>query len=360
MIALSAERFAKKELLNMGGPPATRAVIPPTPGLIHLGTGDPDFNQPEFIAEAVYKAMMEGYTHYAFVGDPEFKRAIANYNKKFGINADPDKQVVLTSGGSQAVFQAFAAILNPGDEVIILDPAYTGYTQPAAYFGAKIVRANLTKDKNGLYRPDVENIEKVVTEKTKALMICNPDNPTGVVYTKKEIGDIAKLAVEKDFIVLDDAIYIEFVWGNRKYIPIINEPGMLERTMMLASFSKTFAWTGCRAGYIISGPSLAQLVDSVPVGTCSIPVPFQKAGIEALKKGWDFVEEMRKAYKERVDYCVERMNEIPRVQCPKPEGAFYLFPDISATNVPSAKFCEGLFREEKLRAVPGTAFGKNQ
>jgi len=356
---MSVDKFAKKELLIFGGGSATRAMVGPIPGLINLGAGDPDFNQPKFIADTVYKAMMEGYTHYEFGGDPEFKRAVADYYEKWNVAVDPEKQVLVTSGGSQAIFQAFGAILNPGDEIVVLDPAYQGYTQPADYFGAKMVRANMTKDKNGLFRPDVKNIEKAVTKKTKALIICNPDNPAGVVYTKRELEGIAKLAVEKDFVVLDDEIYTEFIWGNRKYVPIIDMPDMLERTMVLSSFSKTFAWTGCRAGYIIAGPALLDLVNRVPVGICSVPVAFQKAGTEALKRGWDFVEEMRKAYKERIDYCVRRMNEVPGVKCAYPEGAFYIFPDISALKVPAAKFCEGLLNEQKLRTVPGTIYGPN-
>lgn len=356
---LSVERFARKELLKIGGRAASRVRLGDIPGLINLGAGDPDFDQPKFITDAVHKAMMEGHSHYVFGGDPEFKRAIADYYGKYGVEVDGEKQVVVTSGGSQAIFQAFAAIMNPGDEIIVQNPAYQGYNKPTAYFGAKMVRANMTKDENGIFRPDLGNIERAVTGRTKALIICNPDNPAGCVYTKKELAEIAELAVEKDFIVFADEIYTEFVWGGRKHVPIIDMPGMLERTMVLMSFSKTFAWTGCRAGYIIAGPELAELISRVPVGICSMPVAFQKAGIEALKRGWDFVEEMRNAYEKRIDYCVKRMNEVPGVICPRPEGAFYIFADISELKVPSAKFVEGLLKEEKLRIVPGTQYGSN-
>ncbi len=356
---MSVERFARKELLNIKGRAASRVTLRGIPGLINLGAGDPDFNQPAFIADAVHKAMMEGHTHYVFGGDPDFKRAIADYYRKYGVEVDGEKQVVLTSGGSQAIFQAFAAILNPGDELIVLNPAYQGYNGPTTYFGAKMVRANMTKDENGLFRPDIGNIEAAVTDRTKALIICNPDNPAGCVYTRKELEAIAELAVEKDFIVLADEIYTEFIWGGRKHETIIDMPGMLERTMVLMSFSKTFAWTGCRAGYIIAGPELAALVGRVPMGICSVPVAFQRAGIEALKRGWDFVKEMRSHYEKRIEYCVKRMNEIPGVRCPRPEGTFYIFPDISELGVPSAKFVEGFFKEEKVRIVPGTQYGSN-
>jgi len=240
-----------------------------------------------------------------------------------------------------------------------MDPAYQGYRQPAAYFGAKLTRAKMAKDENGLFRPDVENIRAAITDKTKTLIICNPDNPCGAVYTQKELEEISEIAVEKDIIVISDEIYTEYVWGDRKHRPIVNLPGMWERTMVLMSFSKTFAWTGCRAGYIIAGPELMKIIGAVPMGICSMPVPFQRAGITALKKGWDFVDEMRRAFKERIEYFVPRLNEIEGVKCPYPEGAFYVFPDISELNCPSMEFSRELFHQEKVRCAPGTQYGPN-
>jgi aminotransferase len=357
---MAVDRFAKKELLAMDtGAPTSRMTLGPMEGLINLGAGDPDFNQPEFINKAVYEAMRAGRTHYSFGGEPEFKEAIAEYYKKYDVTVDPKTQVLIESGGSQAIFRSFAAILNPRDEILIMDPAYQGYNQPAAYFGAKLTRARLVKDRNGLFRPNMRNIEAAVTDRTKALLICNPDNPVGTVYTKKELEGIAKIAVEKDIVVIADEIYTEFVWGDRKHLPIINLPGMWERTMVLMSFSKTFAWTGCRAGYIIAGPELMRLIDNVPTGITSVPVPFQRAGIEALKHGWDFVEEMRKAYDERIKYFVPRLNEIEGISAPYPEGAFYVFVDISQLGVPSRKFSQEFFQKEKVRVAPGTQYGAN-
>jgi len=360
VVKMSVEKFAKKELLTMiGGPVSTRARVGPIPGMINLGAGDPDFDQPEFINKAVYDAMKAGQTHYAFGGDPEFKAAIAGYYKKYGVEVDPEAQVIVESGGSQAIFRSFGAILNPGDEILIMDPAYQGYNQPAAYFGSKLTRANMVKDENGLFRPSMENIVAAITPRTKAVLICNPDNPCGMVYTKDELEELAKIAVEKDIIVIADEIYTEFVWGDRKHLPIINMPGMWERTMVLMSFSKTFAWTGCRAGYIIAGPELTKLLNAVPVGICGMPVPFQKAGVAALEKGWDFVAKMRKAYEERIEYMVPRLNEIDGVSCPYPEGAFYLFLDISELGVPSMKFAMDFFQQEKVRCAPGIQYGPN-
>ena len=337
---------------------STRASVGPIEGMINLGAGDPDFNQPELINKAVYEAMKAGETHYSFTGEPDFKAAIAKYYKKYGVEVDPKTQVLITSGGSQAIFQAFAAILDPGDEIVVLDPAYTGYNAPIAYFGAKMVRAKQRKDRKGLFRPDFTNIERAITEKTKGILFCTPDNPTGTVWTKDELKKLADICVKHDIVALSDEIYTEFIWGDKKHETIIDMPGMWDRTMVLMSFSKTFAWTGCRAGYIIAGPELMKLLAAVPVGICSVPVPFQKAAIEALENGWDFVAKMRDAYERRINYMVDRLNEIEGIKCTKPEGAFYLFPDISVFGIPSMKFAMDLFQKEKVRCASGSAYGE--
>ncbi len=150
---MDVNKFAKKELLAMAAGSSTRVNVAPDPKLINLGAGDPDFNQPNIINKAVYQAMKEGHTHYEFTGVPQFKKAIANYYGKYGVKIDPETQLCIESGGSQAIFRAFGALLNPGDEIILLDPAYQGYFSPASYFGAKMVRAPMKKDKKGIFRP---------------------------------------------------------------------------------------------------------------------------------------------------------------------------------------------------------------
>lgn len=354
----SAERFAKKEIISMNkGFGLTRMRVTPVEGLINLGAGDPDFDQPEFINKTVYEAMKAGYTHYSFTGEPDFKEGIAEYYRKYGVDIDPTTQVSITSGGSQGIFLAFSAFLNPGDEIIIMNPAYQGYTQPAEYFGAKLVRARQKKSREGVFRPDFEHIGNIVTRNTKAILICNPDNPCGGVWTKKELETLADIAVEEDLIVMSDEIYTEFVWNDNKHNTIIDIQGMMERTLVLMSFSKTFAWTGCRAGYVIAGPELMKIINLVPTGICSVPVPFQKAGVKALKEGWGFVDQMRKEYQKRVDYMVNRLNEIEGIFCPYPEGTFYVFPDISSLGIPSRRFVADLYKKEKVRCAPGTQYG---
>ena len=356
---MSVDRFARKELNNLRSAGArARGGIIESSDTINLGAGDPDFNQPDFIIDAVSDAMKEGHTHYVFFGDPDLKKAIADYYRKYGVEVDPS-QVFITSGGSLGIFQIFAAILSPGEEVLILDPAYQGYTNPIIYLGGKIKRAKMKKNEKGLFRPDIENIRKKITDYTKAVIICNPDNPAGIVYTDDEITAIAELAVEKDLIIISDEVYPEYIWSERKHIPIINKPGMAERNFILGSFSKIFAWTGCRTGYIIAGPELSGLLNKVPTGNLETPVPFQKAGVVALEQGWAFVEEMRQEYKKRIEYSVKRLNEMPGIKCVQPEATFYLFPDISELGISSQKFVEGLYKEEKIRIFPGSNYGPN-
>lgn len=213
------------------------------------------------------------------------------------------------------------------------------------------------KNDEGYFRPDIEALKEHITDKTKALVICNPDNPTGCVFTKEELTAIADLAKDHDFAVVSDEIYTEFIWGGRKHFPIISLPDMADRTLVVMSFSKMFAWTGCRAGFIISGPELAPYVARVPLGINSMPVAFQRAAIVALKEGWDFVDYMRRQYEERMDYCTKRLNEMPNVTCVKPEATFYLFPDISGTGLSSMDFTGKIMTEERLRIVPGSAYG---
>jgi aminotransferase len=353
------DKFIKKELLAIGATSMTRTMPQLPPDTVNLIAGDPDFNQPEFINKAVYDAMKEGHTHYAFGGDPEFKEAIATYYQKFGVEIDSKTQVQITSGGSQAIYRAFGTILDPGNEIIVMDPSYTGYDQPASYFGGKLVRAKQVKDQKGIFRPDFTEIENAINENTKAVLICNPDNPAGTVWTKKELEKLAEIADNKDILVITDEIYTEYVWDDNKHNTMLDLPGMLERNIVLMSFSKTFAWTGCRAGFMISGPELMRHISDVPIGISGMPLPFQKAATKALKEGWDFVDEMRTEYRKRIDYMVPRLNEIEGVHCPYPEGTFYLFPEVQGLHIPGIKLVMDMVMKQRLLLAPGIMYGSN-
>jgi aminotransferase len=267
------------------------------------------------------------------------------------------RQVLINSGGSTGIFQAFATIINPGDEVVLFDPTYSAYPNVIQYFGGKTAKSLMCEDDDGLPRPDIEALKAAITARTKAVLICNPDNPTGCVFSEGELRAIADLAVDHDFTVVSDEIYQEFIWNDKPHFPIISLPDMVDRTIVIMSFSKTYVWTGCRVGCIISGPTLAPYINRVPMSLGLVPGAFQRAGIVALKEGEDFVEYLRKRYRDAVEYCSKRIDEMPNVSCYMPEATFYLWPDISATGLGEVDFCAKLMEAEKVRIRPGDEYG---
>jgi len=347
-----AEKYARKELLNL--PRRIRFDVPRD--VINLGVGDPDFNQPKFVAEELAKAVLEGYTHYSFGGDPEFKREIARYYEKFGVKINPESQVILTSGAIGALFRVMAALINPGDQVVIPDPAFTGYISRIVFFGGEVVRAPMRKLMDGSFKPNIESIRRAVTDRTKLIIICNPDNPTGCMYTRSELEELVEIAAEKDALILSDEIYVEFAWKNR-HVTLMEIPEARERTIIVMSFSKTFAWTGLRVGFIITSPEIAEIIRRVPIGVSPIPTPIQRAAIAMLRRGWKFVDEMKREYEKRIDFAVKRLNEIPGFKCPRPEATFYLFPDISGTKMSSEEYARKLAKEAKVLVSPGSRYG---
>ena len=351
---MSIERLVRKELHGPGRRSATRRSGPPDPEMISLAAGDPNFLLPKYIADTINQAILDGHTHYMFGGDPQLKVEAAKYYSKYGYETDPS-QVSLTNGGSSSIFQAYAAILDPGDEVIAFDPAYSGGTMVPAYFGSKTVFAPMKKGDTGMYDFDPEALKSKIGPKTKALYVENPGNPSGKVYGEKECKVIADLAVDHDFVVVSDETYTEFVWTGAEHFPIITLPGMENRTIVTMALTKMFSWAGMRTGWVISGPELAPYVGRAPGGGLSWPI--QKGAIKALQDGHQFVKDMRAEYKERIEYTAKRFNEMPGMKCPKPEGAFYMFPCIEDTGMTSAEFCEKLTAEQKVRAIPGAGYG---
>lgn len=352
---MSIERLVRKQLHGPARRSATRMSVKASDDSISLAAGDPSFLLPKYIADTVNQAILDGYTHYMFGGDPELKVEVAKYYSKYGYKVEPS-QVALTNGGSGSIFQAYATILNEGDEVVAFDPAYSGGTMTPAYFGAKTVYANLMKDETGFYDFDEEALKNAITAKTKALYVENPGNPSGKVYGEKECKVMADLCNDNDLIFVSDETYTEYIWTGRDHFPIITLPGMENRTLIAMALTKMFSWAGMRTGWIISGPELAPYVGRAPDSGLSWPI--QKGAIKALRDGYQFVLDMRKEYEERIDYGVKRLNEMPGLKCPKPEGAFYLFPCIEDTGMKSAEFCQKLNEEEHVRLIPGAGYGK--
>lgn len=353
---MSVDKLIRKELISSTPQSSTRVRIVDAPNTISLAAGDPNFKLPKHVADAVYKAIKDGCTHYCFGGDPDFKLAISNYyEKRFGYKANSEQQLVVTSGGSGSIFAGYGAILNAGDEVIALDPAYGGGAMAPAFFNAKTVYAPMEKKPGGAFRFNEETLKKAITSKTKALYIENPGNPSGIVYTKNELKAIADLAIDHDFAVLNDETYCEYVWGNRKHSTLIDIPGMEERTIVAMAMTKMYAWAGMRTGWTIAGPKLTTYINRVPGSGASWPI--MKGAIAALNGPRDFIEGQKKEYEERIDYGVKRLNEMPGIKCVKPEGAFYLFPDITGTGLNSNEFVSGLMEKQHVRISSGRGYG---
>ena len=324
--------------------------------VIVLAGGDPDFPTPSHIVEAAVKALKEGMTHYTPTqGIPQLREAIAAYYKKFGVEVDPEKEIIVTPGSQQALYLTLASTVEPGDEVLIPDPSYLVYVPTVRFLGGKPVRFTLKAEG---FHLDLEEIKARITDRSKILILCSPNNPTGTVFTEEELKGVAELAEEHDLLVISDEIYSEFVWDGRRYVSMASIPGMKERTVVVVSFSKTFAMTGWRLGYLIAPGGLVEQMLKIQGNMVLCPTAHvQVAGVAALTGPWEPIRKMAEEYNRRREYLVKRLNEIEGINCPKPEGAFYLFPDISEVSKSSVEFCEGLMKEKRVAIVPGSAFG---
>ncbi|MGD2142716.1 MAG: aminotransferase class I/II-fold pyridoxal phosphate-dependent enzyme, partial [Candidatus Bathyarchaeota archaeon] len=274
------ERFLEKRLAAMK--PRTHSKVinmaRGMEGVTNLAGGDPDFDTPNHIIEALFRAIKKGETHYPPThGLPDLRRAIAEYHAKDGVDWEPS-EVTVTAGSGVALFVSMAGTLEPEDDVVLLEPYFMAYSNIVEYLGAKEIGVPLSEN----YHLDSEALKDRLTPRTKMIVLCNPNNPSGTVYTKEELETIADLAVDQDLLVLSDEVYKEFVWDGRRHISIASLPGMRERTILCSSFSKTFAMTGWRLGYTIADQPLASMIQKIPVGYRTSTF-VQKAGIEALE-----------------------------------------------------------------------------
>jgi len=323
-------------------------------GVVNLAGGDPDFDTPDHIAEAMQKAIKAGKTHYPPThGLPTLRMAIAEYHGKYGVSWEPS-EVTVTAGSGVSLFVSMAGTVNPSEEVILLEPYFMAYSNLVEYLGAKEVGVAL--DEGEGYRLNIEALKEGVTQQTKMIVLCNPNNPSGTVYTEDELKAIADIAIDSDLIVLTDEVYSEFVWDDGRHITIASLPGMRERTIVCSSFSKTFAMTGWRLGYVIADKSFSGRIQRIPVGYRTNTF-VQVAGIAALRGTWEPVEKIAREYDQRRRFMAHRLGEIDGISCHMPEGAFYLFPNIEGLSVGSEEFCESLLKSKKVLARPGTAFG---
>ncbi len=325
--------------------------------IIHLEIGEPDFNTPENIKQAGIKAIQENYTHYSpSQGILELREAVAeNISKTRNIDVSPD-EVVITPGGKDIIFFTALSLLDDGDEAIYPNPSYPIYESAIKIAGATPVPLQLLEENDFAF--DRKEFEKLVTEKTRLIIINSPGNPTGSILSQEDLEFIADIAKKNDIMVLSDEIYSQIIYGE-KFRSIASIKGMKERTIILDGFSKTYAMTGWRLGYGVANKELIKAITKIITNSDSCVATFtQIAGIEALKGPQDEVEKMRKMYEERRNIVINGLNEIPGVSCKMPKGAFYAFANIKSFGKTSKELADYLLNNAGVATLPGTAFGK--
>ena len=327
------------------------------PDCISLGVGEPDFKTPWMIRDAGIKSLERGRTWYTSnAGLAEMRAEIAHYlERRFDLHYDPAHEMLITVGGSEAIDIALRALLNPGDEVIVPEPCYVSYAPLTDLAGGVAVPVPL-KAENG-FRLTAEELAAAITPRTKVLVLPFPCNPTGAVMRERHLAAIAKVLEDTDIIVLTDEIYAELTYGSRHHVSIASLPGMKERTIYINGFSKAYAMTGWRLGYVCAPAPLMKIMTKIhQYAIMCAPTTSQYAGIVALREGDEAIEAMRDEYDMRRKFLVASLNRMG-LTCFEPEGAFYVFPSIAASGLTSEEFCEKLLFGKKVAVVPGTAFG---
>ncbi len=325
---------------------------------ISLGVGEPDFDTPWHIRDEGIFALEKGKTFYTSnAGLKDLREEISNYMMRSQkVQYDPNSEVLVTVGGSEAIDIGLRAVINPGDEVIIPQPSYVSYEPCTILAGAKPVIIDLKAENE--FRLTPQELENAITDKTKVLILPYPNNPTGAIMEKSDLEAIAKIIIEKDILVMSDEIYAELTYKD-KHISITSIEGMKERTILINGFSKAYAMTGWRLGYAC-GPCeiIKQMTKIHQFAIMCAPTTSQYGAIEALKNGDADIVEMRQAYNQRRRFLLSRFKEMG-LECFEPYGAFYVFPCIKEFGMTSEEFATKFLHEEKVAVVPGTAFGES-
>ena len=324
--------------------------------IISLGVGEPDFSTPWIIREEAFYHMEKGQTSYTSNwGLAELREEIAKYLAKYNMSYNPKSEILVTVGVSEAVDAVLRSILNPGDEIIVCEPCYVSYQPLAQLCDVKLV--HLDTSVNGFY-PTASQIEAAITEKTKAIMLCSPSNPTGRMIPADELEKIAGVIKKHQIWCLSDEVYCELVYDGHKHVSIGSFPGMKDYTIVLNGFSKAFAMTGWRIGFIACSEELmAQIYKLHQYSTICAPIMSQFGAAEGLRNGWSEVEKMRVSYQQRRNLMYKAFNEMG-LPTAEPEGAFYMFPDIRSTGLTSEEFATRLIENYQVAVVPGNVFGK--
>jgi len=332
-------------------------IVASMPDCISLGVGEPDFTTPWRISDSGIYSLKEGNTHYTSNrGLLELREKISDYmEEKYSLRYNPNNEILITLGVSQGLDLALRSIINPGDEIIIFEPCYVSYSANISMLYGVPVPISTSMENNFQIEP--EKIEKAITSKTKAILLNYPSNPTGITIDKKILEKISGIAQKYNLIVLSDEIYSAITY-DKKHASIASLPGMKERTIVLNGFSKSHAMTGWRLGFNAAPEHLINVMVKIHQYTAlCAPSMSQYAAIEAIEKGDKDVLFMKKEYQKRGNYISSRFNEMG-LKCLMPQGAFYVFPDISTTRIDSENFALKLLQEKNVAVVPGTAFGE--
>lgn len=325
--------------------------------VIHMEIGRPDFDTPQVIKDAANRALANGNVFYTSnYGTPELRQAIADKLKRDNGIDYKAEEILVTIGVGEGTYAAVAAFTEPGDEILVPDPVWLNYIHVPHFFGTVPVSYSLKEEND--YQIDLDEIESLITPKTKMLVINTPGNPTGVVQSQATLEKLADIAKKHDLIVVSDEIYEKLVYDGAKHVSIAALPGMKERTITLNGFSKCYSMTGWRLGYVAAPVEFIKAMVRVHayINTCA-PSFVQEAGITALEKAEPDVQVMVKEYQRRRDYAVSAINAIDGLSCKTPGGAFYIFVNIKALGKTSAEMADYLLDHAKIAAVPGSAFG---
>jgi len=328
--------------------------------VISLGPGEPDFTTPKHIIEFAKKKLDEGYTHYTPIGGrSDTKEAIAKKLKRDNkIDVDPEKQIVVTCGAKESILLTLMSLIDPGESVLIPNPGYLAYIPMVESLNGVPLSVQLKEEEKFEY--DLDRVKEIMhPKKTLALILNTPSNPTGTVFSKKKLEEIADFAVEHDLIIITDEAYEKLVYDDAKHISIGNFNGMEDRVISIFSFSKSYAMPGFRIGFAAGSEDIIQAMVRLKLGTTlSTPTISQLAAIEALEGDQSCVEDMRKEYDRRRKLIVKRIKEIPKISCLDPEGAFYAFPNVKSLGMKSTEVVDLFLKKAKVLTVPGTEFGK--
>jgi len=325
--------------------------------VISLGVGEPDFKTPWHIRQMGIDYLEQGRTRYtANAGLIELRREISNYYaRRFLIKYDPKTEILVTVGGSEGIDMAIRAILNPGDEVLVVEPSFVCYKPIVEVCGGVAVPL-VTKEEDE-FKLTSQALEAAITDKTKVLVLPYPNNPTGGIMTESELKAIADVIIRRDILVISDEIYSELTYLPEGHTSIASLEGMQERTIVINGFSKTYSMTGWRLGYALGpAPIIKQMTKLHQFAIMSAPTNSQYAAIDALRNGDSDIEKMKQEYDMRRRFTVDGFRKIG-LECFEPLGAFYAFPCIKSTGLSSEEFCERLIRSKRVAVVPGDAFG---